>query len=351
MASMMASMLLSFAAAFCSASLSGGGSHDTGGGAGSGPGAAALANTLLMSAGPADHPTVQPPLGPGSAAAILRLTPVTAVSASASPVAAVAFAIVPGSSGRGLQISCLDQDGRRLWNITVPGAGPVALRENISATGGFDFDQDGWPDLALSHDVFQQPPKDCGRYPMGTSFFSLVRGRTGAVVSLGDLMPSAEEVDLCWDFREPASPVQTKQCNKTQHCVYPTVQWSTSEAPMWGAGTGLLAFAPTYAQWGYYLEWEPAHGGTMASRGKFKYPSCPLDPTHLKCDTAATSWYDAYTNAAPSAYEALGSAAGGCAVQTRQNWTRCTINPHTANGLIMDTGSGGRRLVFFTSSR
>ena len=101
-----------------------------------------------------------------------------------------------------------------LWSDDAEQAGT-----NVSVSGGFDFDQDGTPDLALTYQTALSPARLCGRYPMGHSFFSLVRGATGAVVSLKAALPAAEQLDLCWDFRDPSNPVQTKQCDETQHCV------------------------------------------------------------------------------------------------------------------------------------
>ena len=130
----------------------------------------------------------------------------------------------------------------------------------------------------------------------------------------------------------------------------PTEQWSGSESPMWGSGTGVLAFAPTYAQWGYYLRW---NGTThqMDDAGRFKFPSCPLGSKHLECAAPnITEPFDTYTAARPNAFWALGERTSLCAAPPR-NWSACTINPHYGNGLIMKTADGTHRLTFFTSAR
>ena len=135
-------------------------------------------------------------------------------------------------------------DGTVRWNISVPHNATT----NVSIGGGFDFDSDGIPDLSLIYHSIASPASSCGRYPMGQSDFALMRGATGDVVSLSGLLPKEEQADLCWDFREPSNPVQTKQCNETQHCVYPTQQWTSAESPIWGSDTPVLVFSPTYSQ-------------------------------------------------------------------------------------------------------
>ena len=175
---------------------------------------------------------LSPPWTIGSATHISSLLPVlaaaeTIATTSSSPgqeeaePSSVAFRWV-SSPEANLTLTCVGQDGNLLWTraYSTPG-------ENVSVTGGFDFDRDGWPDLALSH-VEDEGGAPCGRYPMQRSYFSLVRGKTGDSVSLYGL-PTAEERDLCWDFREPSNPVQLKQCNLTHHCVYPTTQWMAAE--------------------------------------------------------------------------------------------------------------------------
>ena len=103
---------------------------------------------------------------------------------------------------------------------------------------------------------------------------------------------------------------------------------------MWGSGTGVLAFAPTYAQWGYYLRWN-ATTQQMDDAGRFKFPSCPLGrqvtsrpataaapkyaaadssdarsaahSKHLECAAPnITEPFDTYTAARPNAFWALG---------------------------------------------
>lgn len=297
---------------------------------------------------------VEPPFGVGSAAYFVPLYPVRDVAGTsdASRPTAVGYrwAVLPTAT----VVTSMTKDGSVRWNISVPHAAST----NVSLGGGFDFDSDGFPDISLIYHSLAAPASSCGRYPMGTSDLSLLRGATGEVVSMSDLLPKDEQADLCWDFREPSNPVQTKQCNETHHCVCeserlfcmptllalqlandcldwdyhhhradPTQQWTASESPMWGEGTSVLVFSPTYSQWAYQLSWN-ASTQSMDRLGKLKFPSCPLDDTHLHCAAPGTDEpYESYTAAKPNAFYALGETSSLCAAAPR-NWKKCTINPH-----------------------
>ena len=216
-------------------------------------------------------------------------------------------------------------DGSVRWNVSVP----HKATSNVTIGGGFDFDSDGIPDLSMVYHSIAVPASSCGRYPMGQSDLALMRGATGEFVALSGLLPKNEQADLCWDFREPSNPVQTKQCNETHHCVYPTQQWTAAESPIWGSGTPVLIFSPTYSQWLYQLKWNPSTR-QMENHGKLKFPSCPLDSKHLGCADASTPEpYEAYNRAQPNAFYAMGETSALCAASPR-NWTKCTINPHCA---------------------
>ena len=286
-----------------------------------------------------------PPWTIGSAAHISSLLPVTSADDDATTAVAFRLVAVPEANAT---LTCVAQDGTVLWSRVYATRG-----ENVSMTGGFDFDGDGFPDVALSHVVNDSSGASCGHFPMQRSFFSLVRGKTGDPVELVGL-PASEERDTCWDFREPSNPVQVRQCNLTQHCVYPTTQWLSGEMPMWGADTGTLALSPTYSQYGYFFKWDET-ASLMRLSGKFKFPSCPMASDNLHCAAAATEPFATYDKAELSAYAALEGTAsfgGGCA--NHKQWTKCTVNPHTANGVIVkggNTEATQERLAFFTSSR
>ena len=68
----------------------------------------------------------------------------------------------------------------------------------------------------------------------------------------------------------------------------------------------------------------------MESRGKLKFPSCPLDSKHLGCaDPSTVEPYETYVAAKPNSFYALGETTALCEAPPR-NWTKCTINPHCA---------------------
>lgn len=103
--------------------------------------------------------------------------------------------------------------GETIWSADL-GAG--------SLLGGFDYDDDGWPDLGLArHEAGTVP---CGSRFVGTSWLTLVDGRDGTIVQ-----ETAPEADLCWTF-----PTAT----------YPTIQWGG--ALLFGDGPELF-LAPYYA--------------------------------------------------------------------------------------------------------
>lgn len=240
----------------------------------------ALAVTLAI-AGPA---------APAMAAApedgtVIRLSdgtylPIMPVTGSAT-VDAVGYRLHSGS------LEAYDQSGTLLWSTSTTGT---------ALNGGYDFDADGWPDVAVV--VSSSTGTTCGSDPLLTTTLHFYRGATGTV-----LTPLSPMNDKCWSF--PGT-------------TYPTHQWSEL-APLWGDETSTLFAAPYYADTGWYLQYG---SGSFSTLGALYYPSI--------------SAYDAtYTNSAPNTYP---------------TGTDYILNSHVANGLITQV-SGQNRAVFWTSGR
>lgn len=188
----------------------------------------------------------------------------------------------------GGQLRAYDQDGVQLWARSTTGT---------QLSGGYDFDADGWPDVAVV--ISAATGGTCGVTPLTTTTLHFYQGATGTQHT-----PLSPLADICWSF-----PGTTP---------YPTRQWSEL-APLWGDETSTLFTSPYYATTSWYLGFG---GGSFNTAGALYYPS--------------TSSYDAtYTNAQPNTYP---------------TGTDYIQYAHVANGLITSVG-GQNRAVFWTSGR
>jgi hypothetical protein len=172
--------------------------------------------------------------------------------------------------------------------------------------GGFDYNQDGWIDLAVARS--QEIDERCGDVAMNVSWVELIDGKTGEPA--GFKTPQAKS--LCWDFRTPTDRDPKK--------VYPTTQW-TNLSVLFGAGTRTLALLPYYAEDGQFLTWQGPPG--TFEQTKFLYPSTPR--------------FDALYKGAVRPNPFSGQ-------------TGFVKDAHVANGMMVTTPAGPR-LVFFTSGR
>ena len=177
-------------------------------------------------------------------------------------------------------------DGSEVWSKSIEG----------DMFGGFDFNQDGWPDLGFGQSM--PSDKTCGNNPMLKTAIILVDGRTG-----NEVYRSAPLEDKCWSF--PLTP------------PYTTSQW-TYQSVLFGADTGTLAVLPYYATQGWFFSYNGTNG---FNSNYFFYPS--------------TSSYDHYVNAKENAWG------------QRQSYVE---NSDLANGLIIKS-QNDERLIFFTSGR
>ncbi|MBW2453890.1 MAG: hypothetical protein JRI68_05250 [Deltaproteobacteria bacterium] len=185
----------------------------------------------------------------------------------------------------GTTVEALDAQGASLWTAE-PGEGQLF--------GGFDFDEDGWPDLGV---VQSQPLSQlCGTTPMVETWISFLQGQDGTISSGISPMP-----DLCWTFGS---------------VTYPTSQWSV-QGVLFGPDSDTLTVLPYYAASGWFFRWD---GGFSSEY--FYYPS-------------TSSYDDSYLADQPNAWG---------------TGTSYLANSHIANGLMLRVG-GQHRLAFFTSGR
>ncbi|SEE87230.1 hypothetical protein [Jiangella alba] len=199
-----------------------------------------------------------------------------------SPVEAVGYRVSGG------QLRAYDQDGVQLWARSTTGT---------QLSGGYDFDADGWPDVAVT--ISANTGSTCGVSPLTTTTLHFYQGATGTQHT-----PLSPMNDICWSF-----PGTTP---------YPTHQWSEL-APLWGDETSTLFTSPYYATTSWYLGFG---GGSFSTAGALYYPS--------------TSSYDStYPNAQPNTYP---------------TGTDYIQYAHVANGLITSV-AGQNRAVFWTSGR
>ncbi len=202
------------------------------------------------------------------------------VQASAAEAGAVAFV------REGAMVHARDPWGQTLWTADV-GDGAI--------TGGFDFDSDGWPDLAVAYHVEGLEP--CGAQTIGSSWLTLLHGVDGT-----QAIQTAPENDICWVF--PGT-------------TYPTVQWTTGTV-LFGAPTAPLVLSATYAASSSFMAWD----GAAFANTPLAYPSSQV--------------YDnAYRADVPNAWG---------------TGTSFLANSHIANGMMVDVG-GEARVVLFTSGR
>lgn len=184
----------------------------------------------------------------------------------------------------GSALKAVFPNGKTAWSVEIAGK---------DYCGGFDFDQDGWPDLGFV--VYKPTARREGTHTIHTTQFFLVRGKTGEILDV-------------------TSPLEDKWW---PDLGYPTEQWLRS-ALLFGAGTAVFSLAPYYATEGFFHR----YAGGRFQKDRYVYPSTPA--------------YDqAYRNDRTNAY-----AAGQCFVE----------NSHLNNGLFIRV-NGKDRLLFFTSSR
>lgn len=208
-------------------------------------------------------------------------TPVPAYPVSHPAVASISY-VYDGQA----MLQAIDETGEVWWTVEVG---------ERQIFGGFDFDQDGWPDVGLvkTNDTGEM----CGSEILSETSIEFVKGMTGEI-----LTPISPLKDLCWDFEES---------------VYPTSQW-TAGGVLFGTQAGSLAISPYYATNSWFLQY--AENWNLTS---FIYPS--------------TQSFD-----------------GTYPVASKPNlWDEEVAfveNSHVANGLVVESGTGSK-LVFFTSGR
>jgi hypothetical protein len=189
-------------------------------------------------------------------------------------------------------LRAFDENGTELW-VAETGTGALF--------GGFDFDDDGWPDAGLVQT--EEIGEVCGVDQVKNSWVRLISGQTGLIVDA-----IAPMKDICWVFESPTGEI----------AIYPTQQW-VSQSILWGPNGGVLGVGPQYSTQSYFFEWNGVSGFDSEY---FTYPS--------------TSAFDsAYTAAQPNAYE---------------NGNSFIEFSHVANGLMLEH-ENKNKLVFFTSGR
>ncbi len=178
-----------------------------------------------------------------------------------------------------------------------PDESPLYARETDAEeiTGGFDLDEDGWPDLALVHAT---TVGSCNATFVTDRHLELVSGRTGEALATWSTAR-----DICWTFPTTA---------------YSTMQW-TSLGILWGEGTRFVSLQRQYETQGFFARYD-ASSASFATSYAYVFPS--------------TSQYGSYGAARTNAY-------GGTA------WVD---ESHVANGLVVPSGDG-ERVAFFTSAR
>jgi hypothetical protein len=184
----------------------------------------------------------------------------------------------------GDEVAVHDQDFRLLWKRQCSDGHLV---------GGFDIDQDGWPDFGLVTEV--ETKETCGTHAIRRTQITLYAGNNGQ-----RLWQSEPLDDKCWHLTST---------------TYPTRQWA-AQSLLFGT-SGAFTALPQYATAGFV--------GRLTSqeidRTRFDYPSVPD--------------FDRYPAARESAYH---------------NGVKHVPNSHVANGLFTFV-EGEERLVFFTSAR
>ena len=241
----------------------------------------ALAAAMVAAANPAS--ATPPPAGNVIQLANGTIVPVYTVTGSAT-VSAVGFKILSG------QVTAYDQSGNILWQKPTD-------QTHTGFQTGFDYDGDGWPDLALP--VYEPTGGTCGISTIYTSTLYFYSGQNGALQT-----PLSPQADICWSF-QGTTP-------------YPTKQYTTNTVKS-GTGTSDLLISPQYATTSWFLRYT---SGSFVTDGALYYPS--------------TSSYDAeYPAAVNNAYG---------------TGTKYVTYSHVANGLFTTVNSQTRAL-FWTTAR
>lgn len=236
------------------------------------------AAAVLLILVPAAHPSYAlPTLGNVIEVTSGDYVPAYAVTSSGS-TDAVGFQLNAGT------LSAYDDSGTQLWQTSVDGTGPH---------GGFDFDDDGWPDVFL---VESESIGSCSAGPYNRTRLVFYSGQTGTKYT-----PVAWLNDICW----------------TQF-GYATSQW-THHSVVWGAPTNEIVVTPYYATTSWIFGF---NGSSFTTVAALYYPS--------------TASYDVtYTASQPNPF-------GGATDYVQYS--------HIANGLLTEV-NGTDRLTVFTSGR
>ncbi|MCA9013295.1 MAG: hypothetical protein KDB01_26280 [Planctomycetaceae bacterium] len=197
---------------------------------------------------------------------------------SASRIEAVTFV----QSGE--EVAVYNQNFRPLWKRRCSDGHLV---------GGFDIDQDGWPDFGLVTEV--ETKETCGTHAIRRTQMTLYAGNNGQL-----LWQSEPLDDKCWHLTST---------------TYPTRQWAT-QSLLFGT-SGAFTALPQYATSGFVSRLT----SQTIVKTRFDYPSVPE--------------FDRDPAARESAY---------------LNGVKHVPNSHVANGLFTFV-DGEERLVFFTSAR
>lgn len=224
-----------------------------------------------------------------------RLLPLYRSSPSSAGTQAVAF------EHRGDYLRAINQNGFLLWEIPVQteslfrGNGIVGEPYRNPLIGGFDYNDDGWPDLALVRRTGRTDT--CGAYHANQTYLELVDGRTGSLMPVTVPTPS--------------------NCHHFGETVYPTAQWF-AQSIRGNQDGGVISLAQQYSRTGEFLVRE---GGRAEQRHLFIHPS--------------TGAYEFYPNA--------------------RHLPGPTVSKHVhnsqfPNGLLVNV-RGEERYVFFTSRR
>ena len=108
-----------------------------------------------------------------------NVLPIYSVSAISATARAVGFTPINGG------VRAVNEKGQTLWENKDVGAGGIL--------GGFDFDGDGWPDIAMTK--AEALSERCGDHAMVNSWLELLQGKDGTLHK-----PVSKEVSICWRY-------------------------------------------------------------------------------------------------------------------------------------------------------